>query len=198
MSDHEQRMRDARVYAASVKGADELATVPVERRAKYDVWAHLERLQASCDEEREALAEDRERNAAVQQAMLKFGRRVRVVYWLGALLATMMFVASFVLIQRNREAIEVSCLVVVRVVRDSGANSGQRRTTPVARAQARIVRALYRASFGTMSARERRRFLADQAIVRRAGGSIPEPQCAQIADNPDEVRREVLQTPMTR
>lgn len=99
---------------------------------------------------------------------------------------------------RNREAIEVGCLVVVQVVRDSGANSGKPRDTPEGQAQARITAAFYRTLLGLMPADERAAVLRDQAIVRRAGGSIPEPQCRRIADDPAKVRRETLQTQPTR
>ncbi len=94
---------------------------------------------------------------------------------------------------RNREAIEVGCLVVVQVVRDSGANSGKPRDTPEGQAQARITAAFYRTLLGLMPADEKAAVLRDQAIVRRAGGLIPEPQCAEIARDPAKVRRDTLQ-----
>lgn len=194
MIDHEQRMREARVHAAAAREAADLAKAPPERRTKYDVWAHLERLQASCDAERKALESERASHREWRAAVVTFGRQVRVVYWLGALLATAMFATGFWLIQRNREAIEVSCLVVVQVVRDSGANSGKPRATPEGRAQARITSAFYAELLKGMTPKRRAAVLKDQAIVRKAGGSIPEPQCQEIADDPGKVRRETLQT----
>jgi hypothetical protein len=101
-------------------------------------------------------------------------------------------------IDRNAEAIEVGCLVVVQVVRDSGANSGKPVQTKAGRAQARITARFYATLLGQMSPKSRRAVLRDQAIVRRAGGAIPEPQCKRIADDPDKVRRDTLQTQSTR
>lgn len=98
-------------------------------------------------------------------------------------------------IDRNREAIEVGCLVVVQVVRDSGANNGKPRPTPAGRAQARINARFYAELLRLMSPRERRATLRDRAIVRRGGGAIPEPQCRRIADDPARVRRDTLQKP---
>jgi len=193
MSDHEQRMREARAHVASVRNAQDLATVPLERRGKYDIWAHLERLQKSCDEERQALNIERQKNAAMRKAILKHARSVRIVYWFGAVLATAMFGLGFYLIQRNREAIEVSCLVVVQVVRDSGANSGKPRETPVGKAQARVTAAFYRELLGEMTPERRAKVLRDLAFIRRSGGAIPEPNCEQVARDPDRVRRETLQ-----
>ena len=95
-------------------------------------------------------------------------------------------------IDRNRQAIEVGCLVVVQVVRDSGANSGKPKT-PAGRAQARITARFVAVLLHEMSPKDRRATLRDQAIVRRAGGAIPEPQCRKIADDPERVRHETLQ-----
>lgn len=113
-----------------------------------------------------------------------------------ALVAVASVVAAASLIARteqNREAIEVGCLLVVQVVRDSGANSGKPRDTPAGQAQARISAAYAAAVLRLMRPKERRAVVRDREIVRRAGGSIPEPQCADVASDPSKVRRDTLQ-----
>lgn len=200
MSEHEQRMAAARAYLAETRAAD-VEPEPTdagdtgERRGAYDVRAHLARLQRSCDEEREALGRERLLNRVMRDAVVLFGKRIRIVFWLTALLASAVFGVAFYTIDRNREAVEVSCLVVVQVVRDSGANSGKPRETRAGKAQARITARIYKTVLAQMSPRDRAGLLRDQAIVRRAGGAIPEPQCREIARDPTKVRRETLQTP---
>ena len=83
----------------------------------------------------------------------------------------------------------------LKVVRDSGANSGKPRETPAGKAQARITTAFYTELLKGMTPARRAAVLRDQAIVRKAGGSIPEPRCAEVAKDPDTVRRETLQEP---
>ncbi len=190
MTAHEQAMARARDY---VRAHAEPPTAAVERRERYDVVAHLLRLQKSCDLERAALARERERSAATRSAIVRFGRRTNLILIGFVLTLTAMTGLAAYFIQRNREAIEVGCLVVVQVVRDSGANSGKPRTTPEGRAQARITGAFYAELLKGMTPERRAAVLHDQAIVRAAGGAIPEPQCEQIADDPARVRRETLQ-----
>lgn len=190
MSEHERQMAAARRYIADLKAPPDQS----ERRGEYDVWEHLERLRQSCESERKALAAERRSNATMREAVIAFGNKIRIVFWLGAALVVAMFGLGFWLIDRNREAIEVGCLVVVQVVRDSGANSGKPRETPAGRAQARITARVYKTVLEQMSPRDRAGLLRDQAIVRRAGGAIPEPQCREVARDPAKVRRETLQS----
>lgn len=193
--DHERAMSRARDYIH----AQRLAAAPPppegERRERYDVVAHLLRLQDSCDTERKELAEDRRRNAETRDAVRLFARRTRLImFGLVALFSTVVGI-TFWAIDRNREAIEVGCLVVVQVVRDSGANSGKPRETPAGKAQARITGAFYAELLKGMTPERRAAVMRDQAIIRKAGGSIPEPQCSEIAKDPAKVRRETLQEP---
>jgi hypothetical protein len=97
--------------------------------------------------------------------------------------------------ETNKEAIEVTCLLVVQVVRDSGANSGQPVKTRVGEAQRRLS-AAYTTTLQELMPRARReRVNADIAIIREAGGSIPEPDCRAAAEDPGRVKRETLQSP---
>lgn len=188
-------MTRARDYLMSSRAAEPGDEPSTERRERYDVERHLKQLQRSCADERVELAEDRRRNLEMREAVVLFGRRTKIVMVGFVLLFTVMVGIAFYLIDRNREAIEVGCLVVVQVVRDSGANSGKQPHTPAGEAQARITATFYRSLFRGLSAGDRAAVLRDQAIVRRAGGAIPEPRCAEIARDPGRVRRDTLQKP---
>lgn len=196
MTPHERALDRARDLERSQRAAAERdAQQPVEQRKRYDVIAHLRRLDQACKDEREKLACERQRNRETRKAVIRFGRQVRITFWLCALLMAAMFGLGFYFIERNKEAVEVGCLVVVQVIRDSGANSGKPRETPAGKAQARITTAFYEELLKGMTPARRVAVLRDQEIVRRAGGSIPEPRCAEIADDPAKVRRETLQEP---
>ncbi len=167
--------------------------VPLERREQYDVKAHLLRLQASCEAERAELEAERVRSAETRRAIIQFGKRTRLTLIGFVVVLTAMAGLAAYFIQRNREAIEVGCLVVVQVVRDSGANSGAPRTTPEGKAQARITAAFYGTLLALMTPADRAAVLRDQATIRKAGGTIREPRCAEVAKDPAKVRRETLQ-----
>ena len=196
MTPHERALDRARDLERSQRVASErTAPLPTERRKRYDVIEHLRRLDQACKAERVELAHERQRSRETRQAVVRFGRQVRITFWLGALLMVAMFATTFYFLERNKEAIEVSCLVVVQVVRDSGANSGKPPKTPAGQAQARITAMFYRSLFKGLSTADRAAFARDREIVRRAGGTIPEPRCAEIAKNPAKVRSETLQEP---
>ncbi len=196
MTPHERALARTRDLERSQRAATEgVAPSSAERRKRYAAMAHLRRLEQACKDERVELAHERQRSRETRKAVIRFGRQVRVTFWLSAILMTFMFAAGFYFIERNKEAIEVGCLVVVQVVRDSGANSGKPRETTAGKAQARITTAFYAELLKGMTPARRTAVLRDQEIVRRAGGSIPEPRCAEIARDPAKVRRETLQEP---
>jgi len=200
MTDHERAMARARDHVLALHREEAIATqadYSPERRLRYDVLAQLARLQASCDRERVALAGDREQinqtRIETRNALIKFGKVTKLIMVGFAIALTIIAGFGYYLIDRNREAIEVGCLVVVRVVRDSGANSGKPKETPAAQASARNTARFYKTLLGMMSPSDREATLRDLAIVRKAGGPIPEPQCEEVARDPDKVRRETLQ-----
>ncbi len=158
-----------------------------QRGVDHDLDAHLDRLERQYRQERDA-------NRAMRFAVIDFGRRMRIVVWsLIAGGAAIVAVGAY-LINRNREAIRVSCTLLTNAIIESGGGgSGQHPSSPAAKAQRESTGILIAAiARGLLTGTERAELARLQGIVDRAGGVVSIPDCEDIASDPGRVRELLL------
>ena len=197
--DHDRLLRAARAAFAAAQDLD----VSEEQREcllNHEVDQHVRRLEKQYQEERAAHDVMRDRFNAVLEAVGVYGRRMTILFRLvialgiiAAVVAGVQFNRLANLAKSNREGIRVSCVVISNAIIQSGA-SGASTNTPASRATREIqeiyVRAIQRQLLTTEDL-ARVKYLS--RIVVRSGGLVAVPDCDEIAQHPERVKRLVLE-----
>lgn len=143
--------------------------------------------------ERHQNARDRKANRELREAVIRFGRRNRIVVWGLVALGVTTIALGAVFISRNRQAIRVSCTLLSNAIIQAGAGPMPRPDSAVARASAERQRILIGAVVRrVLTRREARRLVELDRIITRGGGVIAVPQCEEIVRDPGRVKSLVV------
>lgn len=84
---------------------------------------------------------------------------------------------------RNRQGIQVSCVLLANAIVESGAGGG-RQSSPQQQLNALYIRVLLRAA----TPEELKKAAALQAKIAEAGPQVTYPNCEQVAEHPESVK----------
>ncbi len=129
-------------------------------------------------------------------AVKRTGRKISVLLWSGTVVALLAGVFAGYIINRNRQAIRVSCLLLSSKILESGGAQVPKGyvPTPAAMAQAEITaRLLLRIDQRVLTLADRQYIAKRQKIIRSAGGALVPPDCDDVASNPGRIEGELKQ-----
>lgn len=186
--EHERLMAAAR---ASVTAAGELG-LPAdnpERGVQHDALMHLQRIEASNLALGEQVEKGEKANREMREAVIRHAGRLTIVVRGGIVLALLTIALGYVFINRNREAIRVSCTLLGNAIIESGAARGPEPTNdPRVAARQELNTVLIGAiAARVLDAKEQRRVAELQAIIGK-GGSLTLPRCEDVVRHPGDVK----------
>jgi hypothetical protein len=195
MTDHEEKMVEARRYLAEVQrpASDQDRREDSETRSRVDDLL--------------AIVEDlRERGERRDAAVLKFGRTTSLIMWAtlaGAFVTLCLTMALAITLrslhdqgvkrradervaqQRQTEAIEVNCRLIVRVAQQAGAGAKQEGASRAARKNQEILVAVVDEVLRKASPEVRAHITRLYHQLQRSGAVLTLPDCAQLARHPE-------------
>lgn len=188
MTEHEAHIAAAKASLVTAQALGLPADDPA-RGIAFDAQQHIERIERALERESNAHAKERHANRAMREAVITFGGRMRIVVWMILALVGSMAALAYYFIDRNRDAIRVSCTLLGNAVIESGGGGTEQiPTSPAAKAQRENTTILVAAIDRELLTSEERATLARNArIVAKAGGVISIPDCNEIARHPDRV-----------
>lgn len=189
LSAHERLMEAARASSVAARALG-LPLDDPQSGIDHDRDTYVDKL-------REDYRLEREANLAMREAVVAYGRRIRlnirITFGLGILtLGVVLFVYS--ISQQNKEAIRVSCTVIKNAILESGGGGeGQQPTSAASKAQRENTSILLGAiNRRLLTADEQRTVAANVKIIAKSGGVVSIPNCDKIAKDPQEVRELLL------
>ncbi len=133
---------------------------------------------------------------SVVLAIRKTGGKISRLLWVGSAVVLIAGAFAAYIINRNRQAIRVSCLLLSSKILESGGAQVPKGyvPTPAAMAQAEITaRLLLRIDQRVLTRADREYIARRQKIIRTSGGVLIPPDCDDVAENPGRIESELKQ-----
>ena len=128
---------------------------------------------------------------SIVRAIRGTGGKISKMLWGGVVVALLAGAFAGYIINRNRQAIRVSCLLLSEKIVEAGGVAVPPKgykPTPAARAQAEITaRLLERIDDRILTAADRDYIAARRRIITQSGGSITLPDCGEVTRHPGRV-----------